>query len=50
MHIVIHWLAIKAGLLAVVVTAGVAVLLVFSIECTRCPDSKKDDLFERREV
>ena len=32
------------------VTVGVAVLLVACLECTHCPKSKKDSLFKRNEV
>ena len=50
MHIVIHWFAMNTNLLAVLVTVGVALLLVCSLECAGCPGRKKDDLFDRHEV
>ena len=45
-----HWLVENGIVLAVLVTVGVAVLLVCCVECTRCPKLEKDDLFHRREV
>ncbi len=50
MHSVMHWIAVNVGVLAVLVTVGVAVLLVCCLECTHCPGRTKDDLFNRREV
>ncbi len=44
------WLAVNGSVLAVLVTVGVAVLLVCCVECTRCPKREKDNLFDRREV
>jgi hypothetical protein len=41
---------VNGSLLAVLVTLGVGVLLVACLECTHCPKSKKDELFNRREV
>lgn len=40
-----HWLVINEGVLAVLVTVGVAVLLVCCMECSHCPRREKDDLF-----
>jgi hypothetical protein len=45
MHSVVHWFAANANLLAILVTGGVAVLLVCCLECTKCPCRDKDDLF-----
>jgi hypothetical protein len=50
MHNLSHWLASNANVLAILVTVGVAVLLVCCLECTSCPCREKDDLFHRREV
>ena len=50
MHTVVHWFASNATVLAILVTLGVAVLLVCCLECTNCPCREKDDLFTRREV
>lgn len=50
MHILIHWLSTSESLLALVVTAGVAVLLVCCLGCSKCPARDKDDLFRRHEV
>lgn len=45
-----HWLAVNGSVLAVLVTVGVAVLLVCCLECTKCGCREKDDLFKRHEV
>ena len=50
MRVVAHLFASNANLLAVLVTLGIAVLLVCCIECTKCPCRDKDDLFKRHEV
>jgi hypothetical protein len=50
MHTLIQWLTASGSLLALVVTAGVAVLLVCCLGCAKCPCREKDDLFRRREV
>jgi hypothetical protein len=50
MHILTHWLATNANLLAVIVTVGVAILLGCSIECTNCADRDKDDIFRHHEL
>lgn len=49
MHSVAHWIAANETALAVLVTAGVAVLLVCCIECTKCGCRDKDDLFHRHD-
>ncbi len=38
----------NANILAIVVTVGVALLLVCCLECTNCSCRDKDDLFKRR--
>ncbi len=50
MHVLIHWMAANANVLAILVTVGVALLLVCCVQCTKCPGREKDDLFKRREV
>jgi hypothetical protein len=40
----------SGSLPALVVTAGVAVLLVCCLGCAKCPCREKDDLFRRHEV
>lgn len=50
MHGLIHWFAAHETVLAVLITAGVAVLLVCCLQCSNCPCREKDDLFKRREV
>ena len=44
-----HWPVVNGSILAVLVTVGVAVLLVCCVECTRCPKREKDDIFHRHE-
>jgi len=50
MQNMIHWFMTSGSLLAVLVTAGVAVLLVCCLGCSECPCREKDDLFRRRQV
>jgi hypothetical protein len=45
-----HWIAANGSILAVLVTVGVAVLLVSCLQCTHCGARDKDDLFNRHEV
>lgn len=45
-----HWLAVNGSILAVLVTVGVAILLVSCMQCTNCPKRKKDEIFTRNEV
>ena len=45
-----HWLAVNGNVLAVLVTVGVAVLLVCCHECTKCGRREKDDLFRHHEL
>ncbi len=50
MNSLAHWFAMNANVLAILVTVGVAVLLVCCLECTDCKCRDKDDLFKRRHV
>jgi hypothetical protein len=50
MHTLLQWLTTSGSLLALIVTAGVAVLLVCCLGCSKCPCREKDDLFNRHEV
>ena len=50
MHDLGHWLAVNGSVLAVLVTVGVAILLVSCLECTHCPKRKKDEIFNRNEI
>jgi|HubBroStandDraft_2_1064218.scaffolds.fasta_scaffold340259_2 hypothetical protein len=50
MQSLVHWLVTNGSVLAVVVTVGVAVLLVSCLGCSNCPKREKDDLFRRREL
>jgi hypothetical protein len=49
MHNLFHWVSSYASVLAILVTLGVAVLLVCCLECTNCPSREKDNLFSRHE-
>ncbi len=50
MHRLIHWFADYGNVLAVLVTVGVALLLVCCLECSTCPNRDKDEIFKRREL
>jgi hypothetical protein len=50
MKILAHWLMVNESVLAVLITVGVAVLLVCVLECTNCSCRKKDDLFDHHEM
>ena len=50
MHNLIHWFAMNGSILAVLVTVGVAVLLVCCLSCSDCPSRDKDALFRRHEL
>ena len=50
MHNLIHWFAANTSILAVLVTVGVAVLLVCCLSCSNCPSREKDALFRRHEL
>jgi hypothetical protein len=47
MHSLIHWFVVYENAIAVIVTLGVALLLVCCMECSDCPSRDKDDLFNR---
>jgi hypothetical protein len=49
MQSLIHWLTTNGSVLAVLVTVGVAVLLVCCLGCSNCSSREKDDLFRRHE-
>jgi hypothetical protein len=49
MRVLIHWFALNANLMAILVTVGVAFLLVCCLQCTKCGCREKDDIFKRRE-
>jgi hypothetical protein len=50
MHSILHWLTTYANLLAILITIGVAILVVCCLECTDCSSREKDEMFRRREV
>jgi hypothetical protein len=45
MQTLMHWLTVNGSILAVLVTVGVAVLLVCCLECSHCSCREKDSLF-----
>ena len=47
MHTLVQWFSIADNALAVLVTVGVAVLLVCCLECSDCRGREKDDIFRR---
>ena len=50
MNSLVHWFEINSSVLAVLVTVGVAVLLICCLECSNCPSREKDELFHRHEL
>lgn len=50
MHNLIHWFATYEDALAVLVTAGVALLLICCLECSNCSKRDKDEIFRRHTV
>jgi len=50
MHSLIHWFVTNGSFLAVIVTVGVAFLLVCCVGCTSCPCRSKDDIFRHHEL
>jgi hypothetical protein len=50
MHWLIHWFTVNGNLLAVLVTVGVALLLVCCLECSNCSCREKDDIFRHHEL
>ena len=42
-----HWLMANASILAILVTVGVAVLLVCCLQCSDCRCREKDEVFHR---
>ena len=45
-----HWFHLHGNILAVLVTIGVAILVVCSLECVKCPKCEKDDLFRKHNL
>jgi hypothetical protein len=50
MHSLTHWFGVNENILAVLITVGVALLLVCCLQCSKCGCREKDELFKRREV
>jgi predicted DNA-binding helix-hairpin-helix protein len=46
----IHWFANDGNAISVLVTIGIAVLLVCCLECSDCPSRDKDDIFRRHAI
>jgi hypothetical protein len=45
-----RWMEVNANILAVLVTVGVAILLIACLKCSDCSDREKDDVFKHHEV
>jgi hypothetical protein len=50
MHVLLHWFAANENALAVIVTVGVAILLLCCMGCSQCACRDKDEIFRRRQV
>jgi len=50
MQHIANWLTVNETVLAVLVTVGVAVLLVCCLECTKCGCRDKDEFFNHHGV
>ena len=50
MESVASWFTDYENAVAVLVTVGVALLLVCCLECSDCPSRDKDDIFNRHTV
>jgi hypothetical protein len=49
MEHIANWLTANESILAVLVTVGIAVLVVCGLECTKCGRKDDDDLFHHHE-
>jgi len=45
-----HWFSTGATIIALVITAAVAIFLICCVECTKCPKKEKDEIFNRHEL
>lgn len=50
MHSLAQWFSTGATIIALVITAAVAIFLVCCLECTKCSNKEKDDIFNRHEL
>ena len=50
MGCLIHWFTVDGNAISVLVTMGIAVLLVCCLECTDCPSRAQDDIFRRHAI
>ncbi|MFY9856178.1 MAG: hypothetical protein WAK26_20105 [Terracidiphilus sp.] len=50
MHSLIHWLVAYENVIAILVTLGVALVVVCCLECSECPSRDKDDVFKHHSL
>jgi predicted membrane-bound mannosyltransferase len=50
MQSLVHWFAVHEVILALLVAAGVGVLVVSCMGCSNCPSRDKDDIFRRHDL
>jgi hypothetical protein len=50
MHGVAQWFATGATIIALLITAAVAIFIVCCLECTKCPRKDEDNIFSRHEL
>jgi hypothetical protein len=50
MDSLIHWFTVDGNAISVLVTLGIAVLLVCCLECSHCPNRDQDDIFRHHAI
>jgi len=50
MNNLIHWFVTHESVLAVLVTVGVAILMLCCLGCSNCQNRDKDDIFRHHEL
>ncbi len=50
MHTLFHWFVAYENIIALLVTVGVALLIVCCLECSDCANRDKDDVFRHHEL
>ena len=50
MDSLIHWFTVDGNAISVLVTLGIAVLLVCCLECSECPSRDQDDIFRHHAI
>jgi hypothetical protein len=50
MHNLIHWFVTHESFFAILVTAGVGILVVCCLGCSNCSCRDKDDIFRHHEM